>query len=132
MKSFKLDDHKITSGFAVPDAYFENLSEKINAKIAHEPKVVPLYRKKNFMYAAAAILIVGLGLTGYNMLSVQPSADPMAIENYLASQTSTEDILVDLLESEDIEKLNVDYDLDDKAVEDILSHNANLEQYILN
>ena len=134
MNHFKLDDYeKISSGFKAPDAYFDQLFEKINLQLAAEPKVIPLYRKKNFIYAAAAVLVVGLGITTYNAAKVQTtSTDAIAIENYLASQTSTEDNLMELLESEDIEKIQIDYDFDDKTVEDILSQNANLEQYILN
>lgn len=135
MKDFKLEEHnKIPSGFKAPDDYFDRLSEKINLRLtAGQPKVIPIYRKKNFMYAAAAVLVAALGITTYNAMMVQnTTADAVAIENYLAGQTSTEDNLVEMLGSEDIEKLNSDYELDDKAVEDILSHNANLEQYILN
>ena len=133
MNHFKLDDNKITSGFKTPDTYFNQLSEKIHVRLVDEPKVVPLYRKKNFIYAAAAILVAALGITTYDAMKVQSiTADAVTIENYLVSQTSTEDNLVELLERDDIEKIKVDYELDDKAVEDILSHTANLEQYILN
>lgn len=134
MKDFKLGENdKIASGFKAPDSYFDGLTEKINLKLQHrEPKLVPLYRKKNFIYAAAAILILGLGITTYNAITIQTSVtDPIVIENYLASQSSTEDNLTELLDSEDIEKLD-HYNLDDQAVEDLLARNANLEQYLLN
>jgi hypothetical protein len=39
---------------------------------------------------------------------------------------------LELLEKEDIEKLNLDYQIPDKNVEDVLSTNENLEQYITN
>lgn len=134
MKDFKLGENdKIASGFKAPDSYFDGLSEKINLKLQHrEPKLVPLYRKKNFIYAAAAILILGLGITTYNAITIQTSVtDAVIIENYLASQSSTEENLTELLDSEDIEKLD-HYNLDDQAVEDLLARNANLEQYLLN
>lgn len=135
MKDFKLDDHKkISPGFEIPDGYFDHLSEKINSRLKDaEPKTIPLYNRKKWFYAAASVLVFGLGITAYNALMVRSNtADATAIENYLAGQTATEDILVELLEKDDIEQLNNDYALDDKAVEDILSHNTNLEQYLIN
>lgn len=132
MKDFKLEENKIPSGFKAPEDYFGQLSQKVNLRLAAEPKVIPLYRKKNFAYTAAAVLVAALGITTYNAIAVRDrSTDAVAIENYLAVQASTEDNLVELLENEDIEKLSSDYPLDDKTVEDLLSHNANLEQYIL-
>ncbi|MFT3793225.1 hypothetical protein [Flavobacterium sp.] len=134
MKNFKLDDHdKINPGFNIPEGYFDQLPQQIQAKIANQPKVIPLHRKKNIWFAAAAVLVVGLGITVFNALKTQSNeTDAIAIENYLASQTGTEDALVELLENEDLEQLNAEINLDDKAVEDILSHNANLEQYLIN
>lgn len=133
MKDFKLEENKILSGFKVPEDYFGQLSQKVELRLAAQPKVISLYRKKNFAYAAAAVLVAALGITAYNAITVQDrNTDAAAIENYLAVQASTEDNLVELLENEDLEKLSSDYPLDDKTVEDLLSHNTNLEQYILN
>jgi hypothetical protein len=144
MTAFKLDEHpKIESGFKAPEGYFENLSKKVNAQISErEPKIIPLEaepntaklidRRKTWMYAAAAVLVVGLGVTLFDALSVQSnSTDSVAIENYLASQATTEDLLVEALEKEDIEQLSASYNLDDQAIEDALANNTNLEQYII-
>jgi len=134
MTAFKLDEHpKIETGFKVPDGYFDALSKKVNLAISEQqPQVIPITRRKTWMYAAAAVLVIGLGVTTFNALSLQPNAtDSAAIENYLATQSATEDLLVDALEKEDIEKLSAGYDLDDHAIEEVLSNNANLEQYII-
>lgn len=137
MKDFKLDDHpKILSGFKYPEGYFDSLSASINQKISIEDnKVIPLNsRKKIWFYAVAAILIVGLGMTTFYVISIKPTvSNEIAIENYFASQPAiTEDLLLELLEKEDIAEIEIDYNFDDKIVEDLLSTNANLEQYIIN
>lgn len=137
MKDFKLENNeKIGTGFKIPDNYFDNLSEKVTQRILMEDvKVIPLKRiKTTWYFAAAAILVIGLGITIFATISNQPTdASDTAIENYLASQPAvTQDILTELLEKEDIDKLQITYNLDDKAVEDLLTTDSNLEQYIIN
>lgn len=135
MKNFKLDQSKKTQpGFNVPEAYFDQLSEKINARIENDAKIIPINRNKTIWYAAAAVIVIGLGITLYNAITARSNAatETAAIENYLAVQNNTEEILVELLEKEDLEKMGATYSPDEKALEDALSHNANLEQYIMN
>ena len=130
MKEFKLDEHpKIESGFKTPQGYFDTFPKKINTKITEEPRVIPL-RRKAWMYTTAAVLVIGLGITVFNMPSESNSADAVAIENYLASQPTTEMLVVDALEIEDLEQLNASYAIDDQAVEELLL-NTNVEQYII-
>lgn len=137
MNYFKLDDHeKISPGFQAPDGYFDNLSERINARLskAETPKVIPLYsRRKTWMYAAAAVLVGALSIPVYQTISANSKPlDQTVLENYLVSQSNiSQDVLVDLLDQEDIDKLEIGYNIEDKAVEDLLSRNANLEQYII-
>lgn len=134
MKNFKLDESKkIQSGFVVPEGYFDQLSQKINARIESEPKVISIGRNKIIWYAAAAVIVIGLGITFYNAMLVRSNATTeTAIENYLAVQSNTEEILVELLEKEDFEKMGTAYSPDEKTLEETLSHNVNLEQYIMN
>ena len=135
MKAFKLDEHpKIDTGFTTPENYFELLSENVNIKIAtDQPKVISINRRKTWMYSVAAVLVVGLGITVFNALSVQSTlTDSAAIENYLAYQPNTEELLVEVLENGDIENLSASYNLDDQAVEELLATNTNLENYIIN
>lgn len=137
MKEFKLDSEpKITSGFTTPEGYFEAFSEKIMAQLPEEsPKVISIYiTRKRWMFVAAAVLILALLVPVFNELTTNTSElDQQTLEEYIAYNSGiTENDLVDLLEKEDIEKMNVDYNLQDKEVEDLLSENNNIEQYITN
>lgn len=51
------------SGFKVPAGYFSDLEEQILKKVNEEPKVIPLFKKEYFVYAAsiAAIIIILAG-----------------------------------------------------------------------
>ena len=69
MKTFKLDNEpKIETGFTVPENYFENFSAKMMQQLPkNEPKVISIFtKKKTWMYAAAAILVLALSLPIYN------------------------------------------------------------------
>lgn len=137
MKEFKLDEMpKIKSGFKTPENYFDAFSEKILAQLPEEkPKIIPLFgSRKKLLFAVAAVLIVALSVPILNTLSSNnPDLDQQTLEDYIAQNTRiSENDILELLEKEDIEKLNLDYQIPDKNVEDVLSTNENLEQYITN
>ena len=137
MNEFKLDhEPKITSGFTIPDNYFADFSEKVVFQLPkNEPKVISIWVKnRKWLYAVAAILVISVSIpfiiTSQNNTDQASNA---AIENYLSyHSTLTDDDIVELLDKEDIEKLDISSDLEDKDVEDLLSGNTNLEQYITN
>lgn len=135
MKTFKLDEHpKITSGFKAPDSYFDGLQEKILQKIDSGPTpVIALHsRKKTWIWAAAAILIIAAGIPVLNYLS-QPNVeiDQTTLENYLVRHTeiSNEDI-VELMDDEEVAKIRIDLKLDDRELEEVLSGVNTLEDLI--
>jgi hypothetical protein len=137
MKEFKLDNEpKITSGFTTPDGYFDAFSEKMMAQLPKEtPKVVPIYTsRKRWLFAAAAVLILALSVPIFNKLNTNTAElDQQTLEDYITYNSGiSQNDLVDLLEKEDIEKMTVDYNIQDKDVEDLLSENNNIEQYITN
>lgn len=137
MKEFKLDNEpKITSGYTTPEGYFDAFSEKMMAQLPKDkPKVIPIYSsRKRWMFAAAAVLVLALSVPVFNKLTTNTAElDQQTLEDYIAYNSGiSENDLVDLLEKEDIEKMNVDYNIQDKDVEDLLSENNNIEQYITN
>jgi hypothetical protein len=137
MKEFKLDEMpKIKSGFKTPEDYFDAFSEKMVAQLPEEkPKTILLFSlRKKLLFAVAAVLVVALSVPIFNTLSSNnPDLDQQTLEDYIAQNTRiSENDILELLEKEDIEKLNLDYQIPDKNVEDVLSTNENLEQYITN
>ena len=137
MKTFKLDNEpKIKTGFTVPENYFEDFSTKMMQQLPeNEPKVISIFaRKKTWMYAAAAILVLALSLPIYtNYFSHSSEIDEATLENYITYQSTVSDTdLVNLLDEQDIQKMSVDLDIEDITIENELSQNKNLEQYLLN
>lgn len=137
MSEFKLDNEpKITSGFTIPDNYFDGFSEKVMLQLpSAEPKVISIWAKnKKWMYAVAAVLVLSLGISYIYMAQTEDiEASNAAIENYLSyHSTLTDDDIVELLDKEDLEKLEIPTSLEDKELEEILSENTNLEHYITN
>lgn len=136
MHEFKLDNEpKIKSGFTVPDNYFSVSEKALLQLLKEEPKVISIWVKnKKWLYAAAAVLVLSLSIPFiYVSQNDFNEASNKEIENYLSyHSTLTDDDIVELLDNEDIEKLNISSDLEDKDVEELLTGNANLEQYITN
>ena len=133
MKDFKLDNHpKINSGFKTPDRYFDDFSEKILHRLEEkESKVISIFSKrKNWLYACAAILVLALSVPSFFQNQTN-EIDATALENYLAINSGISEVeLIDLLQTEDINKIQIEANIDDKTVEDILINNSNFEQYI--
>jgi|LauGreSuBDMM15SN_2_FD.fasta_scaffold15223_1 hypothetical protein len=137
MKTFKLENEpKIKSGFIIPESYFDHFSEKVMQQLTkEEPKVISIFlRKKSWLFVAAAIIGLGLIIPIYNDFSNHSSEiDEIILENYIANKSDISDTdLANLLDEEDIQKMSIDLDIEDKSIENELSINSNLEQYITN
>jgi len=136
MKNFKLgNEPKITSGFTTPDGYFDTFSEKVLAQLPkQETKVISIFSSKKVWYfAAAAILILMLSIPLFNKYSTQQEEiDTATLENYIAYQSNiSEEEIVNLLEQDDLDKMKLDFNIDDATIEDALKSNSNLEQYLI-
>ncbi|MGL2986734.1 hypothetical protein ACSVH5_03980 [Flavobacterium sp. RSSA_27] len=136
MKEFKVDNEpKISSGFSIPENYFENFSAKILQELPkEEPKVISLYQKrKRLLFAAAAILILALSLPIYNsFFKTAEEIDNTSIENYLAFQPNiTQYELISELEAEDLATLHETPSADKEIIEEHLLKEDNLEQLLL-
>ncbi len=137
MKTFKLDNEpKIETGFTVPKHYFEDFSAKMMQQLPkNEPKIISIFaRKKTWLYAAAAIMVLALSLPIYNnYFSHSSEIDETTLENYIAYHSTVSDTdLLNLLDEQDIQKISVDLDIEDITIENELSQNKNLEQYLFN
>jgi cell division protein FtsL len=136
MKNFNLgNEPKITSGFTTPDGYFDTFSEKVLAQLPkQETKVISIFSSKKVWYfAAAAVLILMLSIPLFTKYSTQQEEiDSATLENYIAYQSNiSEEEIVNLLEQDDLDKMKLDFNIDDAAIEDALKSNSNLEQYLI-
>jgi len=136
MKEFKLDnERKITSGFISPEGYFDTLSDKITAQLPkQEQKVISIFAsKKTWYFTAAAVIILLLSVPLYNKYTMQQeTVDATVLEDYLAyNSTITDEDIANLLDKEDLEKMKIDFNIQDRDIEEALDSNSNLEQYIL-
>jgi hypothetical protein len=136
MKNFNLgNEPKITSGFTTPDGYFDTFSEKVLAQLPkQETKVISIFSsKKVWFFAAAAILILMLSIPLFTKYSTQQEEiDTATLENYIAYQSNiSEEEIVNLLEQDDLDKMKLDFNIDDATIEDALKSNSNLEQYLI-
>lgn len=137
MKDFKLDSNeKITSGFKIPDNYFDDFSEKVMQRLPkEEPKVISFYaRNKRWIYSAAAVLVLALSVPiVYQMQNKEAEMTSSEVENYLVNNTTlSDDDIVNLLEQEDIDQLKEEAPIEKEALEEALSNNPEIEQYFTN
>lgn len=136
MKEFRLDNEpKITSGFKTPEGYFDDLSKKFNANLPkNEPKVISIFQKrKTWIYGIAAVLAISLSVVFYQQSQSTETLDAEFLENYIARNTTVSEYdLLELLEKEDIEKIQIDLDIQDDILEETMINNTNLEHYIIN
>jgi len=136
MKNFNLgNEPKITSGFTTPDGYFDTFSEKVLAQLPkQQPKVISIFSSKKVWYfTAAAVLILMLSIPLFTKYSTQQEEiDTETLENYIAYQSNiSEEEIVNLLEQDDLDKMKLDFNIDDATIEDALKSNSNLEQYLI-
>lgn len=137
MKNFKLDTYKkIEAGFTTPDFYFENVSKKILEHLPkEEPKVISFWtRNKNWMYTAAAILVVSFSIPMMNLINLNSEEVKAAeIENYLTYHSNlTDEEIVEYLDESDIENINIESTLETETIEQVLYDEVDLEHQITN
>lgn len=135
MKKFNLENiPKTTSGFIVPDNYFEDFSKKVLSQLADETnKVIPLYEQKSkLLMAVAAILVIGLFIPIFNQLSKPAEElDLTTLENHLSYQTNINQYdLISELDEDDLNKMGATIQLKDEIIEEHLSTNSDLERLL--
>jgi len=135
MKKFNLENiPKTTSGFIVPDNYFEDFSNKVLSQLPDETnRVIPLYKQKSkLLMAVAAILIIGLFIPIFNQLSKPAEElDLTTLENHLSYQTNINQYdLISELDEDDLNKLGATIQLKDDIIEEHLSTNSDLERLL--
>lgn len=135
MNRFNLDTHpKIKIGFTTPPDYFEELPQQILRKIATPNKETKLFTLNRIIYAAAAILVLALSIPFF----IQNSGNSFEqiemdfLENYLSYQSNVSQYeLISLMDTNELESIQVDFSLDNTEVEELLLTNPNFENYII-
>ena len=127
MKPFKLDNEpKISSGFKVPENYFEDFTDSLMQNLpAQEVRVVPLYRRTPvWLSAVAAIFIIALSLSlWFRIDTTNTQPDEAAIEDYLVYQANISSYdLIQNLDISDIKELEQNVAISDEAIEDYLQY----------
>ena len=125
---------KIKTGFKIPDNYFENFSDSLMLCISEkEAKVISIYSPKHWWPTAAAIVVVSLGIFSvYRISENRNEIDQNILENYIANANFSNEELINLLDETDIQEMNVNSSISESDIEDFLTQNSNLEQYLIN
>jgi hypothetical protein len=143
MKNFDLENNnKITTGFTVPEDYFEQFEAKMMQQISiqktaiKEVKVVSLfYRKQVWMSSIAALILLAIAIPVYFNMAKENNIESHSIENYLANQQHlSENEIIEHLSEEDINALENSLSAstnENDAIENYLSESEHLD-YILN
>lgn len=143
MKNFDLENNnKITTGFTVPEDYFEQFEAKMMQQIStqktavKEVKVVSLfYRKQVWMSSIAALILLAIAIPVYFNMAKENNIESHSIENYLANQQHlSENEIIEHLSEEDINALEnslITSTNENDAIENYLSESEHLD-YILN
>jgi len=104
-----------TAGFKVPENYFENLEDRVlkQIKTSEKPaKVIPLFPKKYFGYAAiAACLVIGFTIFDTQTENVTLDALQLAtIDNYIEEGNLNLDLydITTFINDEDILNVNLE------------------------
>jgi len=68
----------------------------------------------------------------HNYTTQSQEVDAVALEDYLYNHTTiSNDEIANLLDKEDLEKIKLELNLEDEALEDILLNTTDIEQYII-
>ena len=140
MNNFKLDTHpKITSGFIIPENYFETLEANIQNKLATDaPKVISLKSRilnnKTWFTSVAAALVISISLLLYvNYQNQNQHQYTAELENYITNHPNySDDEIVNLLETDQIANIKFNLELNKTAIENQLLDNIDIEEIITN
>jgi hypothetical protein len=136
MKPFELNNQpKISTGFTVPENYFDDFSKKIQTRILEEKPSQKIFflQAKNWAYAAAAVLVIGISIPFFNNeTNTVKTPDMVAIENYISNEaTISEDEMISFLDISDIKKMSLESNIEIKDMEEELLITNDLEQNLI-
>lgn len=133
MEKFKLEDHATKSIFQIPEGYFEAFEDKMLHKINPMPEkklnrnVFKQYR--NIIFKSAAVLVLVFSLTFFIPSKKNTTVSSSQIEDYLLSQTSTEDALFwdEIVINSDDLTIDINLNLETNELENFIEKNIDIE-----
>ncbi|WP_052823520.1 hypothetical protein [Neotamlana sedimentorum] len=132
----KLKDNASAPGFKIPDNYFKTLEVAVTEKISSEkkPKVIPLFNKRNILYAtsiaAAVVLLFSLTLFN-NEKNSWNTLDIETVENYILDEELTSYDMATLLVEDNLEIENfVNHNFEEDNIESYLLDHIDVEDFI--
>jgi preprotein translocase subunit SecF len=135
MNDFSIENNKkIKPGFKIPDNYFENFSENIMHQLpVKKTKSFTFFKYQNhWKYAVAAMLFISISIPLINNFNTKSEIADENIENYMTYNTNiSEHDLASLLDETDIQQMKIDLKIEDKTIENELSEDSDLEQYLI-
>jgi hypothetical protein len=134
MNQIKLHEKIEDTGFKSPDNYFELFEDKIIDRVKHEPKVIPLFNKRNLLYASgiAAALVIMLSIFINNNELTFDDLETASIESYLNEEELDSYEIASLLTEEELSTdIFIDSDLTSESLEEYLLQNTTIEDLII-
>ncbi len=128
-----------STGHTVPDGYFETMEKRVSKAVINSEKptkVIQLFPKKYFGYAAAIAACLVIGFTVFNTKTDNSSLDSLqlaAIDTYIEEGNLNLDFydLTSYIDDEDITDLNFDnHQFSESTLEDYLLENVDTETLI--
>jgi hypothetical protein len=134
MNEFKINnENKITSGFRIPEEYFDEFTVELNNKInlpKAKLKVISINTKR-WITSVAAVLIGALSVTVYSKIIVSNSDENVLMENYITNNSEISQYdLITLLDKKDIENLSVELNLNDTKMDEEFANTNEIEYYL--
>jgi hypothetical protein len=133
MEKFKLENNAKKTIFQIPEGYFEAFENKMLHKINLTPEkklnknVFKQYR--NIIFKSAAVFVLVFSLTLFIPSKKNTTVSSSQIEDYLLSQTSTEDALFwdEIVINSDDLTVDLKLSLDTKELENYVEKNIDVE-----
>ncbi len=134
MKEFKLNDYnKITTGFTIPEGYFDQFTVELNNKSSlakTEVKVVSIKTKRE-LTLVAAIVVVALSVSVYSKIIISNSDENNTTENYITNHSEISQYdLITLLDKKDIENLSIELNNNNSKNDDEFVNSNAIDNYL--
>lgn len=134
MNKILLDSEpKITTGFKVPENYFEKFEVKIPVEATTKKStLIQLVNNNKWILSTAAILILCVTIVFQWDIAEKKEYVVEVEDHLLYNSTLSDDDIVNLLDEETISNMKIESSIDNNEIEQTLIEESNIENYITN